>query len=175
MNIIVYIIYILLYHVICAITIVKGKIFMIKQNNLILAILILLLLFSAGISAQAAEPEKTEPITYEETIRIDNKILSSGSKTSHITGSKTRAYKDAKGNILWSVTVTASFSYDGSTSKCTSASASASVMNTNWKIISKSSSRNGNEGKATAIAEYRDSNRTTRTVTIKCSKTGALY
>lgn len=172
----IYIIYILFYHMICDISIAGGIIIMIKQKNFILIIaLFTLLLFSSNIPVQAASPKEADSLTYEETIQTDSKVLSSTGKSGNITASKTGAYKDRKGNVVWSVTVTASFSFTGSSSKCTAVSASAVSNHPDWTILSKSCSRNGNKGSATAVAKNKSyAEKLTRTVSIQCSKTGKI-
>lgn len=145
-----------------------------KVRSLFIIILVFsMLLFCVKITVRAAATEEALS-AYEETIHIDNVSLPSNGKSGHITASKTGRYKDSRGNTLWSVTVTASFSYDGSTSKCTSVSASAVSYSSYWNIIKTSSSKNGNEGKAKAVARHTSSRIVNRTVTIKCSKTGIL-
>ena len=69
--------------------------------------------------------------------------------------------------------VTGKFTYNGSTSKCTSASATAASNSSSWKITDKSSSRSGNEAKASATAQRKGVDYH-RTVTLSCSKTGKL-
>ncbi|HIY64423.1 MAG TPA: hypothetical protein H9730_13370 [Candidatus Mediterraneibacter stercoripullorum] len=94
------------------------------------------------------------------------------------TASATTKYCSASGNTLWYVKVTATFTYNGSTSSCTSASATAGSYSSAWKISGKSASRSGNKGKATATAtQYVNSkpaSSRTRTVTLTCDKDGNL-
>lgn len=89
---------------------------------------------------------------------------------------KTSTYKSSSGQALWYVTVTANFSFNGSTSRCTSASVTAGSYHSVYKISSKSSGRNGNTGWASAIADvYSNGNYVssmTRTVNISCDKNG---
>lgn len=74
--------------------------------------------------------------------------------TSTKTAKKTSYFKNSSGTNLWSVTVTGTFTYNGSTSSCTSATVSAASYNNNWKISTKSSSKSGNTASATATAKY---------------------
>lgn len=105
-----------------------------------------------------------------------NPTTKSTSKTK--SASKVVKYRDSKGTVCWSVTVTGTFPYNGSTSKCTASKVSASSNNSNWRIASKSSSRSGNTASATATAKrYNGSSvvqTVTRTVKLSCSKTGVL-
>ena len=109
-------------------------------------------------------------ITVDDTVSGDSGIMSTA-KTR--TGSKKTSYKNKSGDVLWYVKVTGKFTYNGSTSKCTSASASAVSNSSSWKITDKSSSRNGNEAKASATAQRKGVDYH-RTVTLSCSKTGKL-
>ena len=109
-------------------------------------------------------------VTVDDTVGDDSGIMSTA-KTK--TGSKKASYKSKSGDVLWYVKVTGKFTYNGSTSKCTSASATAASNSSSWKIIDKSSSRNGNEAKASATAQRKGVDYH-RTVTLSCSKTGKL-
>ena len=109
-------------------------------------------------------------ITVDDTASGDSGIMSTA-KTK--TGSKKASYKSKSGDVLWYVKVTGKFTYNGSTSKCTSASATAASNSSSWKITDKSSSRSGNEAKASATAQRKGVDYH-RTVTLSCSKTGKL-
>lgn len=92
--------------------------------------------------------------------------------------SKTFTFKNADGESLWYAKVTANFYYDGTTSSCTSSSASGGSYVSEWKILSKSSSRTGNVASATVTAGaymgglYVDS--LTVKVLLSCDKNGNL-
>ena len=98
--------------------------------------------------------------------------------TNSITGKKTDSIKNSSGSILWSVTVTGSFTYTGLKATCTSSSVSAQSNDSRWKISSKSHSKSGNMAKATASAKYYLDGSVistqTKTVTLTCSATGKL-
>lgn len=110
------------------------------------------------------------------TIEHDTNNFFATSKT--ITASRTAKYVTSSGKVCWSVTVTGTFTYNGSTSKCTASKVSASSNNSNWRIASKNSSRSGNTASATATAKrYNGSNvvqTATKTVKLSCSKNGSL-
>ena len=110
---------------------------------------------------------------YEISITVTNSVARSVKE-----GSKTIYCKNSSGKTLWSITVNGTFTYNGSTSSCTSASVSTSVVDGSWKIASKSSSKSGNTAKATATAHcYLNGNiinRQTKTITLKCSANGKL-
>ncbi len=94
------------------------------------------------------------------------------------TSTKTNYYRDANQNALWSVSVTATFIYDGTASQCVSCSHSASSYASSWSIKSSSSSYSGNSATATATATHTDffmiTHDYTASVTIYCSPTGVI-
>lgn len=51
--------------------------------------------------------------------------------------------RNSSGTVLWSVSITATFTYDGTTSRCISCSPSATAPATTWSIKSISSSKTG--------------------------------
>ena len=152
---------------------------MYKNKIRIGIILILSLLFMSSSFAYAA-PSSAQVIkeylddgSYFETV-----ITSSSTRSTIRNASKTTTYKNADGEALWDVKVTANFEFNGSTSKCTSAVASANSYNKVWKILDKRSNRNGNSGSATALAgSYLGGvfvGSMSKTVTLTCDKNGNL-
>ena len=110
---------------------------------------------------------------YEISISVTNSVARSAKE-----GSKTIYCKNLAGKTMWSLTVKGTFTYNGSTSSCTSASASTSITDATWKITNKSSSKSGNTAKATATAicylNGNPINSQTKTVTLKCNANGKL-
>ncbi len=100
------------------------------------------------------------------------------SRTSHnITKTKTTYMRDSSGTVLWSVSITATFTYDGTTSCCISCSPNASAPATTWSIKSVSSSKSGNSATAYATATHTSPSSSkdfTQSVTISCSKNGTV-
>lgn len=138
----------------------------------------LLILFSNTSIANATTLEKTDNDYYVETIitNVDSDLnfiaLHSNSHT--ITKTKTANIKNANGTILWSVSITATFIYDGSTSRCISCSPNATSYSSEWKIQSVSSNKRGNSATASATANYASLKNYTQNVTISCSKNGTV-
>ena len=94
-----------------------------------------------------------------------------------ITKTKTSYFRSKDGTLLWSVSIKATFTYNGKTSKCTSCSHSANAPAKSWKIKSTSSTKKGNTASATAVATHTSiagSRDYTRSITIKCSKKGVV-
>lgn len=94
-----------------------------------------------------------------------------------ITKTKTSYYRAKDRSLLWSVSIKATFTYDGNTSKCTSCSHSASAPAKTWSIKSVSSHKTGNSATATAVATHTSNagaKNYTRSITIKCNKNGVV-
>lgn len=118
---------------------------------------------------------------YLETVIADVPTISSGistfSTTKTVTKTKTTYYKNSNGVTLWSVSIRASFTYDGSTSRCTSYSHSTTCPAQSWRIKSVSSSKCGNSATAVATATHfigNTSNDYKRSITIYCSNNGTV-
>lgn len=93
------------------------------------------------------------------------------------SGSKISNYKNGDGEILWSVTVKGTFTYNGTTSSCTSVSHSASAYADGWSIKNSSSSKSGYCATATATATQKillSSKDYSMTVNLYCSPYGIL-
>lgn len=119
--------------------------------------------------------EKFDDGSYFE-ITIDYGNLNS--RTS-ITKSKTATYKGEDGTALWSVTVKGTFTYNGSTSTCTSSSVSTKNYSTTWKLSNATSSKSGATASASVTAKQYHSNGTVlrtinKTVKLTCDKNGNL-
>lgn len=108
---------------------------------------------------------------------IPLKPLAVNSTSKTITKTKTSKIRAKDGTLLWSVSIKATFTYNGTTSKCTSYSHSASAPAKSWKIKSVSSSKKGNSATAVGVATHSDNSGSkdyTRSITIKCSKDGVV-
>ena len=98
--------------------------------------------------------------------------------TNTITKTKTNKYKDSKGTVLYTVSVTGTFTYTGTSSTCTKATVNATASVSDWKVTSKTASKSGNKatGKATMKQYYNGHLCQTKypSVTLTCSATGKL-
>lgn len=93
------------------------------------------------------------------------------------TASKTKSYKNSSGAVMWSVTVKGTFTYDGTSSRCTSCSHSTTAPGTGWSIKSASHSKAGNTATANATATHKDGLASTdhsMSVKITCSIGGTI-
>ena len=148
-----------------------------KKIITLLTIVSSILFLSLPVSAldQKKEIIKLDNGYYLETIKEETSMARAANQK---TARKTANYKNAQGAIMFSVTVTGTFTYTGSSSTCTKSVAEASSKNTNWKISSKSASKSGNKATAKAIAKrYVDGvavETQNCTVTLICSSNGSL-
>jgi len=104
---------------------------------------ILMLLNTAICPAMAAEEEIASTVEYMEdgsyiVITIEE-MDRRGARTSTKVGSKSASYYSADDVLLWEISVTGEFQYDGTTSSCTYASGITTVYDTaRWKITNES-------------------------------------
>ena len=151
-----------------------------KTLSLCLIIFSLFIFFPIHCEASDYKYQKTTDLVYFETVIEDNShnIITLASTTKSKTGSKTIYCKDADGKVLWYVKVTGTFSYDGSTSTCTSVSMTTSTNAAGWNIVNKKCSKSGNRATASATGQKSHNgtvtNSITKSVTLSCSKTGTL-
>ena len=104
--------------------------------------------------------------------------ISTLSTSKTITKTKTTYYKNSSGSVMWSVSIRATFTYNGSTSKCTKCSHSATAPGKSWSIKSCVSSKIGNTATSKVIAPHTGYNgskyNVTKNVTISCSPNGKV-
>ena len=161
-----------------------------KTLTLLLAITLLISIFAFPANA-SSEPSIAVPGTvvdveyldngdYIITTIEDNSIILPGDSTNAattVTKTKTKNYVNSEGDIMWYIKVQGTFTYDGSTSKCTNAAHKAAAKGSTWSISSASSSKSGNTATATATAVHHTGTGNysyTRSVTLTCSKTGVF-
>ena len=87
-------------------------------------------------SSKQVEVEKLDNGDYIETfIESEDSELVTMSAAKTITKTKTAQYKNSSGEVLWSVSIKGTFTYDGKTSKCTSCSHSTTAPSKYWSIL----------------------------------------
>ena len=98
--------------------------------------------------------------------------------TKQITKTKTSTYKSASGKSMWSVSITGTFTYNGSSAKCVSCSHSSKTYVASWSIKSISSSKKDNSATVNAVVVHTYNNtcktNINKNVTITCSKNGTI-
>lgn len=114
-------------------------------------------------------------VTYIETSSII--VPDASTQATTVTKTKTKNYLNSAGDVMWCIKVQGTFTYDGSTSKCTNAAHKAASYAASWSIVSASSSKSGNTATAKATARHTAGagyNDYTKSVTLTCSKTGVF-
>lgn len=107
-------------------------------------LVVMLVLCSIPICGNAAECEQ-EIIRFEDGSYAVVETITSGARASGgISGSRPYTYYDSTGIAQWKVALNGSFTYNGSSATCTSASCSVTIYNSEWYTISKNASKSGN-------------------------------
>lgn len=112
----------------------------------------------------------TTPMSVQQSIQ-------STQATSTVTATKTSYYKNSNDEVMWSVSATGTFTYNGSSSTCTSCSHSATAYGSTWSIKRAGSFRSGNTATAYATATHTFlgiSADYTISVDISCSANGTI-
>lgn len=154
------------------------------KHKLISFLIAALLLLSLSLPTFAAETatisnSKENIIHYSDGSYLVITINPSKALTkSTRSGDKSYAHYSNHGVLEWMATLTASFTYNGSTSTCTFSSLSVSISDTSWYQVSGSAYHSGN----TATADFTMADRilgityTTQnySITLSCDKDGNL-
>lgn len=118
--------------------------------SVLLLVFLLLSLLPVMCMAETESGERTvawfDDGSYMTETVTESPMRASGSKT----GTKTRTYYSSRGTALWKVTLTGSFTFTGTSATCTSSSCSATMYDSSWYVISKSSEKSGNTANASA-------------------------
>lgn len=154
-----------------------------------LCILLAVLVLTACIPAQSVFAEQVpeaQIIRYADrscmviTIRepLDCSKLGSGAVRANKSGSVTADYYESTGILAWTVTLTAAFTYNGTTSSCTSANVSVNIFVNSWYTASRYVSWSGNTAAANVTMAKTVSGTTISvpvTLTLSCDANGNLY
>lgn len=117
---------------------------MITSGKFISALLLSSALICAAIPSQSLQAQ-TVTVTKEaisddlycvtELVETSGSGIQPFSATQTKSGSKTQRYVNSSGATLWYVTVHAFFTYNGSTSSCTSTDVTAGSNSSAWKVL----------------------------------------
>lgn len=137
---------------------------------------------SPASTVLSTEYEYNEDGSYVETI-IEGEAISRGgiatfSNIITITRTKTRAFYSADDDLLFSVSITALFKYNGTSVTCSAFVPSADAPHKHWYIESLSGSRYKNTATAYVTALHKlpfISDTYDTSVTITCTATGIVY
>lgn len=153
---------------------------MYKLISLLISILIIMPGLSLNSFALSRSNQASSAVYLEDgnyiIITLEDITLSRASNTK--TGRRTLNYYNSDNEVLWKATLTATFTYTGSSATCTSASITYSVNDSSWQIISATASKSGNTATGNVIAKHYFVGIPIKTVNeafyITCSATGTL-
>ncbi len=146
----------------------------------LIAVLFVSVIFCLPVAA-VDNTKTTTTIEYLENGDYIETIITeyeSNARVATKSGSKTKNYTNSAGAVMWSVTVHGTFTYNGSTSQCTSAGHSTTAPGSMWSIKSASSRRSGYSAIADATATYTTSSSSkdySMSVSLYCNPYGTLY
>lgn len=153
-----------------------------KKN--ILCCMMVLILFMPKVAFALEKNEYNESYVsysiedefYVETIIKESTIITFATQTK--TGSKTKNYRTSAGKVLYSIKVSGTFTYTGSSSTCTDSSVTATSYDSTWKVSSKSASKSKNIATAKATMKHYYDNSVAQitypSVSLTCSAKGEL-
>lgn len=155
-----------------------------KYISIFLVVIMIFSVFSISIYAEDEEKLISESVEY-----LDNGYYVVISLTENDTNTLTRGTSTKSGTKIYTLyndddvalvvhKLTATFSYTGSSSTCTSASVSNTIHNDQWKVPTATASKSGNVATGTFVAKHYVLFIVTQTINttlkITCSKTGTL-
>ena len=98
--------------------------------------------------------------------------------TNSKSGNKVYSYYSNDDELLWKVILRGSFTYNGTTSSCTSSSVSIDVVDDSWYVVSNSADKTGSEASAVATMGKKllgiTINKIKVELTLSCDKNGVL-
>ena len=160
------------------------------RKRIVYTSVVFALLFAFVFPVSAAEKDSGVPsLSYIEEVFEDGSyfqvtIMETSSDavrraTNTKTGSKVYNYVDSNHKSLWTITVKGSFTYNGSTSKCTNSSVSVKSYVSNWTVSGAKAWKSGSTAYASAQGKMKNVlGQTTRTVnkqvSLTCSPSGKL-
>ena len=115
------------------------------------ALSVLTLLFSISVFVSAEDYTITEVEYLEDgsyfitTVSeyTNYNISTLFAKSSSKTKTKSTGYYNSNGDAYWTASITATFTYNGSTASCTSVSKSTTIYNSAWKCTASSCGKSG--------------------------------
>ena len=160
------------------------------RKRIVYTSVVFALLFAFVFPVSAAEKDSGVPsLSYIEEVFEDGSyfqvtIMETSSDavrraTNTKTGSKVYNYVDSNHKSLWTITVRGSFTYNGSTSKCTNSSVSVKSYVSNWTVSGAKAWKSGSTAYASAQGKMKNVlGQTTKTVnkqvSLTCSPSGKL-
>ena len=149
-----------------------------KVVSLLCAIILMVGLHPV-IAQAAVKTEDQHIITFEDGSYLEIVVDECATRAINTkNGYKTYTFYDSSDDLKWQAKLNATFTYNGTTSSCTSASCTVTIYDSKWYEISNTTSRSGNTattqltmgrkflGITVSKPEY--------TITLTCDKNGNL-
>ena len=142
--------------------------------------LVILILLNVFVCFASAQNKTTETIEHFEDgsygVICIKTVFSLFASKSSITRTKEYKYYDSSNNLDWKASITATFTYNGTTASCTNVSKSTTVYDTSWKCTASSCNKSG----ATATGDFTFKQYVSfipvktinKTLTLTCDKNG---
>ncbi|MBQ8893712.1 MAG: hypothetical protein IJ043_04810 [Clostridia bacterium] len=150
-----------------------------KISILLVTVLCTVLCCLPASAVCPAEP--AEVIYFEDGSYLEIGAVTEGPATRATntkSGQKSIVYRSESGREIWQATLSATFTYTGSSATCTVASITTSITDSNWKITEKTATKSGNKAIGDITAKRYFLGIATKTVeqsvTITCSAAGVL-
>lgn len=150
-----------------------------KKLSVFLILLCMIIFPAQAFASTGNDIEDTDVAYCEVTIEEDAPpLIQTMATTKTKSGSRTHTFYNSAGKQLWYVKVSGTFTYNGSTSKCTASSVTAASSVSNWKMSNKSASKSGATATAKATAKLYSGSSVVQTINqtakVSCSKSGVL-
>lgn len=95
------------------------------------------------ISESDEKNEASDDNIFAKIILLMKRLISILTGEKELSKTKYLRYYDKNGELLWTVYLTGTFTYNGKSSKCTKATTSADIYDSDWKLISSKTSKTG--------------------------------
>lgn len=114
-----------------------------KRLKNLTIILLLIAMLPAQLFPVNATTENTETIYLDDGSYITITMCIYETRSNDKTASKTAVHTTAQGIELWSATLTATFTFDGTEYWTTASSIDTEILNDSWYLISQSATHSG--------------------------------
>ncbi len=153
------------------------------MKKIMIPLTVLLMLIRFQLTVTAADynvpTNDTGFNVYTETVVLEEPNVMNGSRAMQsVTVQRTSYYRDANMNVLWTLSLTATFNYDGYSAVCANCSHQANAVASGWSIKSASSGHNGNAAAAVGTALHKELFNTSEhqmSVTLTCDPDGTIH
>ena len=150
-----------------------------RLTKLCAMVLAFALLIPIQVFASVERNSSTEIVYMDDGSYYVITIEESPTRTTYSkTSAKHYTYYSSENVAQWKVTLTGTYTYNGATSSCTAASASATVYKSSWSVASKSATHSGNQATGNYVIKLAlllgQSTNVPVTLTMSCDKNGNL-